>query len=419
MKLCQILLTIVLTCAFALGVGATECTVATFVPEVLVFKGVEMVAPRPLADIFGTQARWNTITEVVYLTRVGKNFSCRQDSTSARANNQNCTLPLAPFECAGVLYAPLRQMVEALGGTVTVDAVAAQATVTFADPAQKLVMKLTDLGAIAPATFRDTAPQFYSVSLYGNDRRRLTYNTFEWTTGNLPAFSPDGKQIAYYHDGALCLRAVDGIAEKRLVSVNCPDGCYQPPVFQPDGVGIVYGDTETLQNTATAYMTQPGGELIVSASDPKTTVAVLKSYSLADGTVRTLTTGGAISPRKASYNPDKTKIVFAKEDPPALFLMNADRTGETQLTKARTDYERDSLPAFSPDGASIVFKRSNDLFAMNIDTTNLRRLNPPGTQVIEFTFTPDGKQVLFSARPQGKKNEEVDLSTKITKSTKK
>jgi dipeptidyl aminopeptidase/acylaminoacyl peptidase len=190
--------------------------------------------------------------------------------------------------------------------------------------------------------------------------------------------------MAYYHDGALCLRAVNSITEKRLVSVNCPDGRYQPPIFQPDGSAISYQDTNII------------------AVDSPTPTQVGKCFTLADGTVRALPAEEKSYPRQVSYSPDKTKILFARADPPAIFIMNADKTGITQLTNARTDYERDSMPAFSPDGSSIVFKRSDDLFAMNTDTTQLRRLNPPGTQVIEYTFTPDGSQVLFSARPQAK-----------------
>jgi Tol biopolymer transport system component len=242
-----------------------------------------------------------------------------------------------------------------------------------------LELQMTDYGNADPATFRDTAPQFYCIGLYGNNPRRLTYHTFDWVSGNLPTFSPDGKQMAYYEKDMLCLRAVDGTLEKYLCKVNYPDGDYLSPVFQLNGKSIVFKDTEEIDGR---------------------TAPVMKSYSLTDGTVRKLTAQDFVEQSSPAFNADKTKIVFAKDNPPAIFIANPDHTGEIQLTKARTIYERDSMPAFSPDGGSIVFKRSDDLFAMNTDTSQLRRLNPPGSHVIEFTFTPDGTQVIFSARPE-------------------
>ena len=69
---------------------------------------------------------------------------------------------------------------------------------------------------------------------------------------------------------------------------------------------------------------------------------------------------------------------------PTVYVMNADGTGVVQLTDGPSG---DVLPAWSPDGAAIVFVSGRggnfaDLYVMNADGSGLRRLtDDPGEDI--------------------------------------
>ena len=61
-----------------------------------------------------------------------------------------------------------------------------------------------------------------------------------------PAWSPDGKSIAYFSDAsgeyALNIRAQDGFGEARVLPLGTPPSYYYTPVWSPDSLRIAYSD---------------------------------------------------------------------------------------------------------------------------------------------------------------------------------
>ncbi|MCX7992578.1 MAG: hypothetical protein N2651_02790 [Fimbriimonadales bacterium] len=56
----------------------------------------------------------------------------------------------------------------------------------------------------------------------------------------------------------------------------------------------------------------------------------------------------------------------------------------------------------SPDGKYIAFvggPRSAQVYLLNLETRTVQRVSPEGTEAIMPSFSPDGKQLLYSARP--------------------
>ena len=114
-------------------------------------------------------------------------------------------------------------------------------------------------------------------------------------------------------------------------------------------------------------------------------------------------TGDAVNP---DWSPDGTKVVFELDHPGratpgcSVMIMNADGSGLTDLTGARTGCE--GQPAFTPDGQRIVFMRFDDAADVesiqSMDLTGGDRRLVTGTKGSGRTdpnVSPDGNWITF------------------------
>lgn len=106
------------------------------------------------------------------------------------------------------------------------------------------------------------------------------------------------------------------------------------------------------------------------------------------------------------WSPDGSQILFSSyitDENNELFIMNVDGTGVTQLTN---DPGRDGHQKFSPDGATIIFNSQRDddgrgeiinyeIYEMNRDGTNVRRLTDFQEWDTYPSISPDGTKVLW------------------------
>jgi Tol biopolymer transport system component len=115
------------------------------------------------------------------------------------------------------------------------------------------------------------------------------------------------------------------------------------------------------------------------------------------------------------------RILFNRIGPyeMAIYIANADGTDEKPLLAAPSgmDYE----PAFSADGAWVVFTSERDgsaeLYRVKADGTNLERLTDHPAYDDQAAFSPDGRQIVFvSTREGGHSNLWVlDVATRTAK----
>jgi|GEM_PF-6585350 len=124
--------------------------------------------------------------------------------------------------------------------------------------------------------------------------------------------------------------------------------------------------------------------------------------------------GSSVEPCPSS---DGSKITYSlrRADVYNVCIMNSDGSGQKQLTHGADSSINPESPELSPDGRHILFLRTvtgragltKNLWLMNADGSNLRNLTHDHGFTIDGTFSPDGRQIVFSStrdRPQSSLN---------------
>ena len=240
---------------------------------------------------------------------------------------------------------------------------------------------------------RNSTGGIWIMDSNGNNKKELTEPPSGGPSHAFgPAFSPDGKQIAYsdYVNGSPDPNPLTGIevyvmnadgTGKRQLTTTTVNGTTVPgnvirwsnrPAYSPDGKQIVYASTQS-GNSEIWVMNNDGTDQkqLTLNNDPKGPDANFPSFS-----------------------PDGTKIAFLcgfETMYGNICVMNADGSGRTQLTHnpddgLSMDEPSSDEPAWSADGKSIIFdsnqydpnlgRRAPQTWIMNADGSDQRVLIP-------------------------------------------
>jgi Tol biopolymer transport system component len=191
-------------------------------------------------------------------------------------------------------------------------------------------------------------PDIFVMNANGSGQTNLTGNPAYDTA---PSWSPDGSKIAFASDRAggrlqIFVMNADGSGVTQVTSAA---GISTNPAWSPDGSYIAFEATR--DGTREIYVMKPDGsaQTRLTFSD--------QNYG-------------------PSWSPNGVKIVWSRGD--GIYAMNANGSGVTQLTHDIGPLVLDAHPAYSPNGALIVFDTArsgnSDLWTMKPDGTALTQL---------------------------------------------
>ena len=164
---------------------------------------------------------------------------------------------------------------------------------------------------------------------------------------------------------------------------------------------LLYG-VATQISTETSTHPSPDGTQIAFASDRSGFDAVFVIN--ADGTGEVELTGGSgRQDRSPSWSPDGSQIAFysTRSSVGEVWVMNADGSNPVNLTGGLTGAQ----PAWSPDGNHIAFSTdrdgNTDIYLMNADGTNANNLSGNAAVDAEPNWSPDGSKLVFASDRDG------------------
>lgn len=266
----------------------------------------------------------------------------------------------------------------------------------------------------------------------GTDERKLAIRRMPDIFVN-PAWSPDGKTIActagspegeieghHYSYNVVEVRVADGM-EKPLSSIWWR--FIGQVAWLADGSGLLVIASERAEVQLQIWrLSYPGGEAnrltnntneyqeLSLTADSNHLVAIQNERPFSIWTV--VLDGNGSEPKQITAGATKSDGDLGVSWTPAgqivyetnanqnfdLWVMNADGSNRKRLT---TDPHADAMPSVSPDGHTIVFVSdragTRNIWRMNIDGTNQRRLSS-GRSDNNPQCSPDGKWVVYTNR---------------------
>ncbi len=243
-----------------------------------------------------------------------------------------------------------------------------------------------DGSRIAFLSNRGGFQDLFVISADGTGENRLT-NTPEEETA--PAWTADGKQILFsvFADDTSRLYAIDQDGKNRREVASVPG---RAPTLSPDGKRLLY-----MAGTWTAT------RLMVSAADGSNAKQITDGTSIAWNN---------------HWSPDGKRIAFTgrkdSTDRLAVFVMNADGSGQRQVTRLTPEEGRAQWPVWSPDGRRLAIQVNGSnpqahachIWIVDVATDEARKLSAHSQSYLDETpsWFPDGKRIAFQSNRTGR-----------------
>jgi TolB protein len=223
---------------------------------------------------------------------------------------------------------------------------------------------------------RNGNDELYMMDYDGYNQTRLTFNK---TRDYMPAWSADGKTIAYtaYSEGKAALYLFNPFEGTRTMVTD--QGTSFGPDFSYDGKRMTFCSTEDESNS----------EIYVADSSGKN--------------IKRLTFNNAID-TAPSWSPNNREIAFTSDrlGSPQIYIMDAEGTNVRRRSFGGNYHDG---PAWAPTGDRIVYVSRVaavfDLYVLNLRTDRIIKLTEGYSRNESPSWSPDGRHIIFSSNRTG------------------
>jgi Tol biopolymer transport system component/DNA-binding winged helix-turn-helix (wHTH) protein len=283
---------------------------------------------------------------------------------------------------------------------------------------------------VSDKTSAETPFSLFLLSPETGERRRLTAPPESVIGDCSPAFSPDGRQIAFVRVisavvGEVYLVSATGGEPQRLTN----DGAGASNLaWTPNGRGLVFATRHSgksrllrlsLESSTQQWLAATGSDAQYPAFSPDGTrlawrqntdnidicrIALKSSNPAAKEPASLIaSTANEVSPR---YSPDGKRVVFVstRSGSDEIWVSASDGANPVRLTSFRGPLA--GSPSWSPDGRQIVFdcrpEGNADIFVVNSEGGQPRRLTTDPAEDIVPSWSRDGRWLYFSSNRGGR-----------------
>ena len=222
----------------------------------------------------------------------------------------------------------------------------------------------------------------YVVDSDGGSRRWLADEGFD------PAWSPDGKRIAFVTIGGLYVMKSDGSDISHIVGGNSSNlgiGIITNPIWANDGDHIYFTN---VSSSSHFWVVDSDGDNPVQLTRDSWKIHDSDSgFSLFDYS-------------RFALSPDNNQVVFATTD--GVYVMDSDGNGRRNIASWGGNF---FAPSWSPDGNYIVvaslhdYDYGYDLIVMRPDGSEVRKLTDDYGDEYYPAWSPEGGRIAYLANP--------------------